>query len=71
MKSKGKHSDICRSCNETFYYTNEDIWFDDKSCGFSVKLVKCSHCGAIKVIRYYENENLDVNNDERYYEYSN
>ena len=50
-------------------YTEDDVWFDEQSCGFSVKLVKCPRCGGISRIKYYEDKNLDVNNDERFYEY--
>lgn len=65
-----KHFDICPVCNETFFYSNNDTWFDEHNCGYSVKLVKCPHCGAVKRIKYYEDKNLDVNNDDRFYDYS-
>lgn len=58
----------CPICKHEYCYTNKDIWFDNTSMGYSVKLVKCPHCNKVNKIRYYE-ENLDVNNDERYYEY--
>ncbi len=32
------------------------------------KVVKCPHCGADNIIDVYEDANLDVNNDTRYYE---
>lgn len=63
------HIEICPTCNESFYYSEEDVWFDNKSCGYSVKLVKCPRCGGISRIKYYEDINLDVNNDERFYNY--
>ena len=65
-----QYVEICPTCDDYFYYTDEDIWFDEHSCGYSVKLVKCPRCGVIKSIKYYEDKNLDVNNDERYYDYS-
>ena len=65
-----KHFDICPMCNETFFYSNNDTWFDEHNCGSSIKLVKCPRCGAVKRIKYYEDKNLDVNNDDRFYDYS-
>lgn len=65
-----QYVEICPTCDERFYYTDEDVWFDEHSCGFSVKLTKCPRCRAIRSIKYYEDKNLDINNDERFYEYS-
>lgn len=65
-----QYIEICPTCDDYFYYTDEDVWFDEHSCGYSVKLVKCPRCGVIKRIKYYEDKNLDVNNDERFYNYS-
>lgn len=68
-ENNSNYIEICPTCNESFYYSEEETWFDDKSCGYSVKLVKCPHCGGISRIKYYEDSNLDVNNDKRFYEY--
>ena len=65
-----QYIEICPTCDDYFCYTDEDIWFDEHSCGYSVKLVKCPRCGVIKRIKYYEYKNLDVNSDERFYDYS-
>lgn len=65
-----QHVDICPACNHSFRYSNEDTWFDEHNCGYSVKLVKCKNCGTVKRIKYYEDKNLDVNNDNRFYDYS-
>ena len=64
-----KFYNSCPVCKQQYYYTDEDIWFDDTHLGYSIKLVQCPICKKINIIRYYEDENLDVNNDERYYEY--
>ena len=66
---KQQYYEICPTCDDGFYYTEDDVWFDEQSCGFSDKLVKCPRCGGISRIKYYEDKNLDVNNDERFYEY--
>ena len=66
---KEKYYETCSTCDDSFYYTEDDIWFDEHGFGFSTKLVKCPHCGTIKIIKYYEDENLDINNDERFYNY--
>lgn len=66
---KQQYYEICPTCDDGFYYTEDDVWFDEQSCGFSVKLVKCPRCGGISRIKYYEDKNLDVNNDERFYDY--
>lgn len=61
--------EICHNCNDKFYYTENDVWFDNNAVGYSVKLVECPRCHAIKQLQYYEDKNLDVNNDERFYQY--
>ena len=48
-----QHVDICPACNKSFRYTDEETWFDEHNCGYSVKLVKCKNCGTIKRIKYY------------------
>ena len=64
-----QYVEICPTCDERFYYTDEDVWFDNNGFGYSAKLVKCPRCGAVRRIKYYE-DNLDINNDERFYNYS-
>lgn len=60
----------CKNCKEDINLESIEIWFDESGTGYSTKLCKCSHCGSIQVIRYYEDLSLDINNDDRYYRYS-
>lgn len=59
----------CHSCNESFVFEPDDIWWDENSCGYSTKLCKCPYCGSINIVKYIEDYGLDVNFDERFYLY--
>lgn len=60
---------ICGKCDKSHDYGPKDIRWDFNGFGYDTKYVVCPECGRINIIRYYEDKNLDVNNDERYYEY--
>ena len=59
----------CGRCKCTFRYKEEDIKFDESGYGYSTKYVLCPRCGSVCVVEYIEDECLNVNEDERYYEY--
>ena len=49
-------------------YSESEIKWDNSGCGYATKYVVCPDCGKVIVIRY-EMHDIDVNNDERFYEY--
>lgn len=60
---------ICAKCDNAHEYSPEDIQWDFNGFGYDTKYVVCPECGRIDIIRYYKDENIDVNNDERFYTY--
>lgn len=58
----------CNKCGMEFSYTTEEVSWNETGYGYSVKMVKCPSCGYMNV-EYIEDTSLDVNNDNRYYEY--
>jgi RNase P subunit RPR2 len=60
---------ICKSCNSYFVFNPDDAKWDEQGYGYSTKLVKCKECGRINVIKYIEDNGLNVNNDMRFYNY--
>ena len=62
-----KKNGYCKSCDSTFEYQPEDMWFDEQGLGYSTRLTRCPHCNKIIVLGYIEDYGLDVNNDKRFY----
>lgn len=60
---------VCPKCGEEFELDPASVYFDDHGYGYSTKLVNCTHCLTPNVLRYYNDVNLDINNDIRYYNY--
>lgn len=60
---------IIFECNHCTQISSVDVnapyWIETVSGSY--KLCKCPVCGNIVELKYIEDENLDVNNDERYY----
>ena len=57
----------CNRCDKiTDYKPNQYIW-DYNGLGYNTKFVVCPECGKINILKY-EELNLDLNNDERWYE---
>lgn len=59
----------CEKCKENFKYENSNTYFNDGGYGYSTKLVNCPQCNTPYVIRYIEDETINLNEDERYYIY--
>lgn len=55
----------CSNCNSVC--GQENIFFDHRGYGYSAKLLKCPECGKITILKYYI-DNIDINNDQRYYD---
>ena len=66
VDSKEKYGH-CKSCDSTFKYQPEDMWFDNRGFGYSTRLTRCPFCNKIVVLEYMEDYGLDVNNDKRFY----
>lgn len=62
----------CKCCKEYFQYDLEDCFYIENSSGYSTKLINCPHCGAITILQtWIDYHSLTcVNDDPRYYEYS-
>lgn len=59
----------CCQCGISHDYKIEELKIDYSGLGYIAKLGTCPHCGQINIIKYIEDDNLDINNDERYYKY--
>lgn len=59
----------CNQCKSINDYENTDMYFDDKGYGYSTKLAKCKQCKGIIIVKHLEDSWLNVNEDERYYNY--
>ncbi len=46
----------------------KSLW-DESGYGYSTKLLKCPQCGIIYILKYIEDENINLNYDLKYYEY--
>lgn len=64
-----KYNKKCKKCESDFSYTSDDVFWDEKGTWYSTKLVKCTECGCINVVKYYDDYGFDVNNDSRFYDY--
>ena len=58
----------CKKCGNIFKFDNSQTFWDESGSGYSAKMVKCTHCDTIHVIKYVEDLGLHINNDKRYYE---
>ena len=56
----------CRKCGCN--YKANPIW-DFTGYGYDTKCAVCPECGQIRILKYKIDENFDVNNDPRFYEY--
>jgi len=61
---------VCKSCDSYFVFTPDKIKWDEQGYGYSTKLVICPECGCVNVIKYIEDNGLNVNFDDRYYDYN-
>jgi len=59
----------CKKCGEEYKLNKGNTWWDESGYGYSAKLTKCPLCGSISYIKVIEDVGLDVNHDERFYEY--
>lgn len=56
----------CKKCKAIFQYMPEDTqWINHAS--YSAKVVTCTECGCVNVIKYTDASGLYVNIDGRYY----
>lgn len=68
MEDEKLISKKCFNCGGSFCYKKTDIIWDESWHG-STKLIKCPECGKYIVLKYIQDLSLDLNNDDRYYEY--
>ena len=59
----------CSGCHNTMEYSEDETWIDDKGSGYSTKLIRCGCCQKINLIKYFIDENMNLNNDKRFYDY--
>ena len=57
----------CIQCKAMFEYTETDARLDYSGYGYTAKLVECPNCKQINIVKFIEDKNLNINNDERYY----
>ena len=56
----------CTKCQTVNDYSPDEVRYD-YSVGYDVKYVQCPECGQVKILKYWLDENMDVNNDDRFY----
>lgn len=62
----------CKKCGKILNPHNCNKEWDESASYYSTKLIRCSDCNSVIAILRYSNETeLDINNDIRYYTYSN
>lgn len=61
---------ICTKCDNISDYGPEDVHWDYSGYGYDTKYSICPNCGRINIIKYIIDENMDINNDLRYYTYT-
>ena len=54
----------CENCNTAMEYV-----VDYSGGTYTTYLLRCKKCGNVHIIRFEENENLNINFDKRFYEY--
>lgn len=63
---------ICKKCGKTIVLLDTIEEWNESASYYSTKLLRCPDCNEIIAIVEYANElELDINNDIRYYTYSN
>lgn len=67
---KIRSSKQCKKCKSNSHYTQDEVWWDEHGTGYGTKLVSCSHCGCINVIKHSVDYGVDVNKDLRFYKYN-
>jgi len=65
-----KQYKTCSKCKSLISFKPEETFWDERGSGYSTKLVRCSECGCINVVKHVEDYGLDVNNDSRFYKYT-
>ena len=60
---------ICTHCNQTYSLNKSKVWWNEDGV-WSQKLSECPHCNKVNTVKFELLFELDVNNDERYYNYS-
>lgn len=66
MNTVKKYED-CIKCGNKLDMTK--YWWDEGGYGYAAKICRCPWCGTVQYLEVIEDICLDVNNDERYYEY--
>ena len=60
----------CPRCNDCFKYDpSKDARWDFTGLDYDTKYVVCPNCGRI-IIMKYEEYDIDINNDQRFYNYT-
>ena len=66
--SRTQNSCICKKCNSSFLFKPDETWWDENGFSYSTKLVKCTECGCINVIKHIEDYGFSkMNTDVRLY----
>ena len=66
-QESNQNNSSCRSCNSSFIFKPDEVWFDEQGYGYSTRLTRCPYCGKIVVLGYIEDYGFNVNSDERFY----
>ena len=68
MSTYSNNNCTCKKCGSDFTFLPEECFWDEKGFGYSTKLVKCSDCGCINVVKHVEDYGFSkMNEDVRLY----
>lgn len=59
----------CKRCGNIYPLNKSKTWWDENGI-WSMKLSECPNCHKVNTVKFEIYHELDINNDERYYDYS-
>ena len=57
----------CKKCKQSFRFKPDETYWIEQGM-YSEKVIKCSNCGCINVLKYVDGFNQNPKLDNRYYE---
>ena len=57
---------VCKRCSTEFVFKKNEVFWKEQGV-YSEKLVKCTNCGCINVLKYVNGFNQNPNLDKRYF----
>lgn len=68
LNPKEQNNCSCKKCHIDFVFKPEETFWDENGYGYSTKLVRCTSCGCINVVKHVEDYGFSkLNTDRRYF----